>query len=60
MIDGTQQPEYILSPELIGHWDLLKDDQIYTVDVGIACLGIKSKLSDCPKIEKDETPEHFQ
>ena len=60
LIDGTQQPEYILSPKLIEHWDLVKDDQIYTVDVGIACLGIKSKLSDCPKIEKDETPEHFQ
>jgi Subtilase family len=60
LIDGTQQPEYILSLELIEHWDLVKDDQIYTVDVGIACLGIKSKLSDCPKREKDETPEHFQ
>ncbi|WP_293355265.1 MULTISPECIES: S8 family peptidase [unclassified Microcoleus] len=59
LIEGNQ-PEYILSPELIEHWDLVKDDQIYTVDVGIACLGIKSKLSDCPKREKDETPEHFQ
>lgn len=60
LIDGINKPEYILSPELMEHWDLVKDDQIYTVDVGIACLGIKSKLSDCPKIEKDETPEHFQ
>jgi Subtilase family len=60
VIDGIKKPEYILSPELMAHWDRVKDDQIYTVDVGIACLGIKSKLSDCPKIEKDETPEHFQ
>ncbi|MGL5062820.1 MAG: S8 family peptidase [Microcoleus sp.] len=60
LIDGIKKPEYILSPELMAHWDLVKDDQIYTVDVGIACLGIKSKLSDCPKIQKDESVEHFQ
>lgn len=60
LIEGINKPEYILSPELMEHWDLVKDDQIYTVDVGIACLGIKSKLSERPKIEKDESPEHFQ
>jgi hypothetical protein len=32
----------------MAHWDLVKDDQIYTVDVGIACVGIKSKLPDSP------------
>ncbi|MEG4940087.1 S8 family peptidase [Microcoleus sp. F4-D5] len=60
LIDGIKKPEYILSPELMKHWDLVKHDQIYTVDVGIACLGIKSKLSECPKKPKDETPEKFQ
>jgi hypothetical protein len=25
---GTQQPQYILSAELMAHWDLVKDDQI--------------------------------
>ena len=60
LIDGIKKLEYILSPELMADWDLVKDDQIYTVDVGIACVGIKSKLSECPKIQKDENADHFQ
>jgi Subtilase family len=60
LIDGINKPEYILSPELMEHWDLVKDDQIYTVDVGIACVGIKSKLSNFPTRESDESDEHFE
>ncbi|MEG4328532.1 S8 family serine peptidase [Microcoleus sp. herbarium5] len=60
LFDGINKPELILSPELIAHWDRVKDDQIYTVDVGIACVGIKSKLSDSPKRQKDESADHFQ
>jgi hypothetical protein len=60
LIDGIQKPEYILSPELMAHWDRVKDDQIYTVDVGIACVGIKSKLPNCPKRETNESDEHFE
>lgn len=60
LIDGIKKPEYILSPELMAHWDLVKDDQIYTVDVGIACVGIKSKLPDPPKRETNESDEHFE
>ena len=46
LLDGTRRPEYILSQELLEHWNQVKDNQIYTIDVGIACLGIRSKLSD--------------
>ncbi len=59
IIEGSRPPEYILSPELMAHWDIVKDDQIYTVDVGIACLGIKSKLSDYPKPKTGESNENF-
>lgn len=60
LIDGIKKPEYILSPELMAHWDLVKDDQIYTVDVGIACLGITPKLPNSPKRETNESEEHFE
>jgi hypothetical protein len=60
LIDGIKKPEYILSPELMAHWDLVKDDQIYTVDVGIACVGIKSKLPDPPKIKTHESDYDFE
>ena len=60
LIDGVKKPEYILSPELMAHWDLVKDDQIYTVEVGIACVGIKSKLPNYPKRETNESDEHFE
>jgi hypothetical protein len=60
LIDGIKKPEYILSPELMAHWDLVKDDQIYTVDVGIACVGIKSKLPDPPKRKTHESDYDFE
>ena len=60
LIDGIKKPEYILSPELMAHWDLVKDDQIYTVDVGIACLGVTAKLPNFPKRETNESDEHFE
>ncbi|MEC4818048.1 MAG: S8 family peptidase [Scytonema sp. PMC 1069.18] len=59
LLDGTRRPEYILSPELMEHWHQVKDEQIYTVDIGIACVGIKSKLPDYPKQETHESDEHF-
>lgn len=60
LIDGIKKPEYILSPELMAHWDRVKDDQPYTVNVGIACLGIKSKLPGSPKRTTNESNEAFQ
>ena len=60
LIDGIKKPEYILSPELIAHWDLVKDDQIYTVDVGIACVGITPKLLNSPKRKTHESDDDFE
>jgi hypothetical protein len=48
-IDKVKRPEYILSPELQTQWGQIQDDQIYMVDVSIACLGEKSQLRDYPK-----------
>jgi len=60
LIDGIKKPEYILSPELMAHWDLVKDGPIYTVDVGIACVGIKSKLPNSPKRKTHESDGDFE
>ncbi len=51
-IDKIKRPEYILSPELQAQWGQIEDEQIYTVDIGIACLGEKSQLKDHPKSEE--------
>jgi hypothetical protein len=51
-IDKVKRPEYILSPELQAQWGQIEDEQIYTVDIGIACLGEKSQLKDHPKSEE--------
>lgn len=59
IIDGRKRPEYILSPELLDHWDKVKDEEIYTVDIGIACVGTKVKLSDYPKRKPNESNEGF-
>lgn len=54
-----RRPEYILSERLLSTWDRVKDDQIYTVDVGIACVGLTPKFSDYPELEEDEDPARF-
>lgn len=59
LIDGTRKPELILSPELWKHWDKVQDEQIYTVDVGISCIGTKTKLPDCPTQREDETIDNY-
>ncbi len=58
-IDGSKRPEYVLSPELLNQWQQITDAQIYIVDIGIACLGMKSQLPDCPEIKPDESDEKF-
>lgn len=42
--DSHQRPEFILSPTLLENRNQISDEQIYVVDVGISCLGTKSKL----------------
>ncbi|MEP6501303.1 S8 family peptidase [Microcoleus vaginatus] len=58
-IDGSKRPEYILSPELLNEWQQIRDERIYTVNIGIACLGTKSQLSDFPRIKATESEERF-
>lgn len=59
ILDGTKRPDYILSPELLAHWDRIEDEQVYTVDVGVACIGTKSQLPDYPKRKPDESDDKF-
>lgn len=59
IIDGSKRPEYILSPELLNEWDKIRDEQIYTVDVGIACIGTKSQLPNFPKRNDGESDEKY-
>jgi Subtilase family len=59
ILDGTRRPEYILSEELKEQWGYLHDEEIYTVDVGIACLGEKSQLADCPKRKDYKSDDRF-
>ncbi|MEB3282473.1 MAG: hypothetical protein VKK42_26495 [Lyngbya sp.] len=59
IIDGIKKPELILSPELWSHWEQVKDNQIYTVDIGIACVGTESKLPDRPKRKDHESDDKF-
>jgi hypothetical protein len=49
ILDRLRRPEYILSPELQEQWEDIQDEQIYTVDIGIACIGEKSQLSTPPQ-----------
>ncbi|HBE19715.1 MAG TPA: subtilase family protease [Cyanobacteria bacterium UBA11149] len=59
ILDGSKRPEYILSPELLNQWDKIMDEQIYTVDVGIACIGTKSQLPNCPKRNDGESDDKY-
>jgi hypothetical protein len=51
--------EYILSQDLIEHWHQIKDNQVYTIDVGISCVGTKSQFCDYPVRELDESGIKF-
>jgi Subtilase family len=57
ILDGTKRPEYILSSELQAQWGQIEDDRIYTVDVGIACVGEKSQLRPYPKPNENRSQE---
>ena len=63
IIDGKKKPELILSPtlftELYENWLPIKEEQIYTVDVGIACVGTETKLPNHPKRQPHDTDESF-
>ncbi|BAZ12532.1 hypothetical protein NIES4071_43630 [Calothrix sp. NIES-4071] len=59
IIDGSRRPEYILSAELLNEWEQIRDEQIYTVDVGISCIGAKSRFPDFPEQKPDESNEKY-
>lgn len=59
IIDGSRRPEYILSPELLNEWEQIIDEQIYTIDVGISCIGTKSRFPDFPEHKPDESNEKY-
>ncbi|NER38804.1 MAG: S8 family peptidase [Oscillatoria sp. SIO1A7] len=58
-IDGARRPKHILSPKLWKKWGSIKDEQIYTVDVGVACLGNKPQLPKAPKRNDGESDDSF-
>lgn len=59
ILDGTQRPEYILSPQLLADWDQVQNEVNYVVDVGIACIGSKAQLPDCPEKKPDELQDKY-
>ncbi len=59
LIDGTKKLELILSPELQKYWDRVQDEQTYIVDIGFACIGAKTQLSDCPIQKDDEAVDNY-
>jgi hypothetical protein len=59
IIARIRKPEYILSPQLLEQWQQIQDDQVYIVDVGIACIGIQSQLSNYPKRKENQSNESF-
>ncbi len=48
----------ILSQELYDKWNLIEDDVLYIVDVGVECTG-NIKLPPYPKRAETETIEHY-
>ena len=59
IIDGSRRPEYILSEELFNEWEQIRDEQIYTVDVGISCIGTKSQFPNFPKQKSDQSNDKY-
>lgn len=60
ILEGTQRPDYILSPALKAQWGNILENQEYVVDVGIACIDIREQYSRCPKQERFKSNESFQ
>lgn len=59
IIDGSRRPEYILSPELLNEWNQIKDEQTYTVDVGISCIGTKSQFPNLLDQKPNESDDKY-
>lgn len=53
------RPQYLLSPELLDHWEQLQDEQPYAVDIGVACIGPNSKFPKFPERKGNESDERY-
>jgi hypothetical protein len=60
ILEGTQRPDYILSPALKAEWGNILEQQEYVVDVGISCINIQEQYSRCPKQKQFRSNESFQ
>jgi hypothetical protein len=59
VLDKHQHPEFILSPSLLEKWDQIRDEQVYVVEVGISCLGTKTKLPEYPDQKNYKNSENY-
>jgi hypothetical protein len=59
ILDSIRRPEYILSPDLLSDWGQIQEHEVYTVDVGIACIGVQAKLPDSPIQKPDEPSDKY-
>ncbi|MCL1473937.1 S8 family peptidase [Argonema antarcticum A004/B2] len=59
ILDKNQHPEFILSPKLLQEWDQIIDEQVYIVEVGISCLGTRTKLREYPEQKNYKNPENY-
>ncbi|MFO0143116.1 MAG: hypothetical protein ACK513_17265, partial [Aphanizomenon sp.] len=59
VLDKHQHPEFILSPSLLEKWDQIRDEQVYVVEVGISCLGPKTKLPEYPDQKNYKNSENY-
>jgi Subtilase family len=60
ILEGTQRPEYILSPGLQAEWENILEQQEYLVDIGIACINIQEQYLRCPQRKNFKSDEKFQ
>jgi hypothetical protein len=59
ILDRQQRPEFILSEDLLAKWDGIRDDQVYVVEVGVSCLGPKTRLTTYPDERKYQSAENY-
>ncbi|MDB9449326.1 S8 family peptidase [Dolichospermum circinale] len=59
IIDRNQRHKFILSPPLLQQWEQIKDDNFYVIEVGISCLGTKTKLPEHPDKKNYKNPENY-
>lgn len=59
ILNKNQRPSFILCPNLLQQWEEIKDERFYVVEVGISCLGNKSKLGKYPERRKYKKTDNY-